>query len=1147
MSPLAEPMIARRYQVEQLLGQGGMGSVHAVRDRLTGERVALKRVNTVVESSGHPSTSDSNDYRLALTKEFQLLASLRHPHIISVLDYGFDENRQPFFTMELLENAQGFTQYAAGVTIEQRLSLIAELLHALIYLHRRGILHRDLKPSNILVVNGHVKVLDFGLSRERKTQYEPSAAPSGTLVYMSPEGLRSEPTTELSDLYAVGVLAYEVLAGSHPFNVHNLTELMVQTVTNSPDLTKLRGVSVAVQAVIGKLLEKVPTDRYPSASATLEALRKASGLMLGAETVEIRESYLKGAAMVGRESEMARLSEALRMTLQGQGGTILIGGESGVGKSRLVDELRTLALVRGAVVLRGQATAERGIRYQLWRDTIRFLALTTDLSPLEASVLKEITPEISTFSSTPIPTAPLLDAKATKIRLLTVIEAVITRQPHPLVILLEDLQWAVSGHDVLRRVARIAPTHAILVIGTYRDNEAPDLPSEIGTDVQVVKLQRLTPTQIADLSESMIGEGGRDPQLVSFLQRETSGNAFFLVEAVRSLAGRMGQLEQVGQRTLPQSLLQGGIKELVMRRLSSVPENLRPLLEVSAVAGRQLDLKVLEHLRRSLTFPIPDLARWLAACADVGVLEVQEDQWRFAHDKLRETLIERLPESRRIDSHHKIAEAIESVYGDDQSALLAYHYGAAGDLAKERHYSGLSGLAANRTGATNQAIQALERALVLDSNGQLQPVERWQKADWLHALSEAYNARGDIPTALPLIQKSLDLRGFPAPEGKLASRLNLLRKLLLQAKHRLIPTRQETDPILQKRLIDAAKAANMKAEYLYFKDDLIPSVTSIVQAANIAEHVPPSPPLVSAYSSMAVAFAILRRFRWAEWYAQKALSIADPVNDPFGAHVAYARVALYRMALDTRSARDLFGKCIDFLITAGHGVELGRSRTAYNAANLFLGDYEACIAGCSALLNEAKKRGDTQQSQWAVQNWGAALLRTGKIDQAVEILSASYKVILENETIAFETISRLVISARLAMGYCLQGNAAKAIPPIQQVISAIKDLKGGSYVLMGGSYEILFTMGWLAEHDPTPGAREKWLTEAKFAYKKLLKVARAFPFAKSIIALGGARIAVLEGNSSLARQLYESAMRDATVGGYPYEVAQAQKGLAELL
>src|SRR5258708_8106355 len=149
MSDLAN----NRYRIESEIGRGVMGVVYRATDRLLGQPVALKRVNTSAEALMLASVSDSVDGRLALAQEFQTLASLWHPNIISVLDYGFDTEHQPYFTMDLLENPLRLTDYGRTIQVQDKIPLLWQALLSLKYLHRPGVLHRDLKPTNIPVSN----------------------------------------------------------------------------------------------------------------------------------------------------------------------------------------------------------------------------------------------------------------------------------------------------------------------------------------------------------------------------------------------------------------------------------------------------------------------------------------------------------------------------------------------------------------------------------------------------------------------------------------------------------------------------------------------------------------------------------------------------------------------------------------------------------------------------------------------------------------------------------------------------------------------------------------------------------------------------------------------------------------------------------
>ncbi len=358
-----------------------MGIVYHAHDRLLGRDVALKlvtahAVNFSLEATR--SLSDKTfDFRLALSKEFKTLASLRHPNIISVLDYGFTEDEQPFFTMELLEALHHIDEATQGLAFQQKIDTIIAMLQALAYLHRRGIIHRDLKPANVLVDReDRLHLLDFGLSysTEQSTDEREAHEVAGTLAYMAPEILSSVPPSVKSDLYAAGLIAYQIFAEFYPFAMDDVTQLIQDVLIKMPDLSVLKN---GIDDVVAMLIAKDPEDRHESAEAAIAALLNAAGIPRQDESQEIRESYLQAAAFIGRKAELAQLEAGVEDTLMGQGSAWLIAGESGVGKSRLLAELRTQALIDGVLVVRGQATIEGGAPYQLWRDVMRWLVLVT--------------------------------------------------------------------------------------------------------------------------------------------------------------------------------------------------------------------------------------------------------------------------------------------------------------------------------------------------------------------------------------------------------------------------------------------------------------------------------------------------------------------------------------------------------------------------------------------------------------------------------------------------------------------------------------------------------------------------------------------------------------------------------------------------
>lgn len=669
--------IGNRYQLLGKLGEGGMGIVYRAHDRLEQQQVALKRVNNTPDDLEFNSKHIYGDAQVSILQEFRTLASLRHPRIISVLDYGFDRQRVPFFTMPLLDEARSIVEYSQNRSDAEKAALLIQTLQALVYLHRRGILHRDLKPENVLVTGDHdLKVLDFGLSTD--TTYSQGTA--GTLAYMAPEVLGQQIHNRLADLYSVGIIAYELFVGHYPFHATHTVHLLTQIFETMPDTSMLQNQQLA--QVLSRWLLKDPSDRYQSAESIIKALCDAVDLHLPAESIAIRESFLQASAFIGRETELNTLKPALDSIQYGQTAFYLVGGESGIGKSRLLDELRINALVSGATVLLGRSV-QSGAPFQLWRGIVRHLLLQVDVTDTQASILKEIVPDIETLLGRPVPDAQSSPGMDVYHRMVIAIVDLIQRTTQPLVILLEDLQWAEASLAPISELMEMRDQLShLMIVGNYRNDEAPALPEALH-GFTVIELERLDRQHIQALSRSMLGERGAQEKIVQLLHTETEGNLFFLVETVRALAESAGGLQNIGITTLPQSVFTGGMQQITRHRLSKIDDTYTDIQALAAIIGREIDTDLLTS-----QFPQQQVEHWLTHATEVAVLAIQDNQYLFAHDKFREAILITIPADTKQSLHRQAAHAIETVYPEDEDYYLSllHHWRGAGDLSREAHY-----------------------------------------------------------------------------------------------------------------------------------------------------------------------------------------------------------------------------------------------------------------------------------------------------------------------------------------------------------------------------------------------------------------------------------------------------------------------------
>ena len=360
--------------------------------------------------------------------------------------------------------------------------------------------------------------------------------------------------------------------------------------------------------------------------------------------------------MIGRQDELTLLSGALESAIAGEGSAWLVGGESGIGKSRLLDEVRSRALVRGLLVLTGRAEANQA-PYSVSRNTVLRLALVVEVSDEEAGILKVVFPEIERVLGRSIPDSSV-DPQMFNERLIEIVATLVQRYKGPILLELEDCHVLGPSLRIIQKLNEMAETLPILIIASYRDEERPQLPDEC-PGMRLLRMSRFNPSEIREITVSMLGpELGSNAEILSFLERETEGNAFFLVEAVRELAETSGRLDRVSAEVLPEHVFSGGMLDYARRRLDRLASWAKRPIQIAAIIGRDLDLDVLR-----LATAGTDLDTLLVACGNSSILEGYGYQWRFTHDKLREAVLAEIGGDLRRELSLKVATAIESVHG----------------------------------------------------------------------------------------------------------------------------------------------------------------------------------------------------------------------------------------------------------------------------------------------------------------------------------------------------------------------------------------------------------------------------------------------------------------------------------------------------
>ncbi|MGA9545837.1 MAG: serine/threonine-protein kinase, partial [Candidatus Sulfotelmatobacter sp.] len=279
------------YRVLEKIGSGAMGEVFRARDERLGRDVALKLIR--------PASSGNPDHLRRFELEARAAAALNHPNIVAIYDVGFNDGT-PYIVCELLEGNTLRKRLADGaLPLSIALDYALQIVQGLIAAHDRRIVHRDLKPENLFVTtDGRVKILDFGVAKlqsapedsersvEELTTVTRSGAVIGTVAYMSPEQLRGKPVDHRSDIFSVGAILYEMLAGRRAFRGETEVDTITAVLLESPPEIDLEQVRVpdSVLQIVRHCLEKEPENRFQSARDLAFALETLSAPSSGRRT-----------------------------------------------------------------------------------------------------------------------------------------------------------------------------------------------------------------------------------------------------------------------------------------------------------------------------------------------------------------------------------------------------------------------------------------------------------------------------------------------------------------------------------------------------------------------------------------------------------------------------------------------------------------------------------------------------------------------------------------------------------------------------------------------------------------------------------------------------------------------------------------------
>jgi tetratricopeptide (TPR) repeat protein len=791
------------YTIEGLLGEGGFGAVFRARSSL-GIPAALK----IFKTTGGEITAER---LISQQNEIEALLRLDHPSLVELYGYGVLEGVGLFLAMELVEG-ETLDAYVARVgqldTLEA-VRLVRKVAEALAHCHARGVLHLDLKPSNIVLSDPHeprLKILDFGLATLTSSWLPgDTRVTAGTVGYMAPECLRSgraRPDPRM-DLYALGTILYELLAGRLPFKGRGQKTLMMQRAVG--ELIPLRDVlpsaPPAVAALLDDLLAQDPAHRPSSAAQLSVRLREIYYETLrGTENEEPPPSMRPPASsrissmmparsddvpFVGRERELSMLAgRVLGASARGAAAVVVVG-DAGIGKSRLIAELLSVVEQDGAAVVAYGRCRELSalLPYSPLREAIARLSsakkrkdaaasiVTSAIEEalaLDADMLRALLPELSDAHDGEVRRSLLRPASTPRVaellrRMLGSIAARV-----PVLLAIEDLHW---GDDatlaVLESLAGSLGAAPLLLLGTSRP------PARVAWKGQeIIKLGPLDHEENQRLLEA-VGRGADEAtlrQLQESVPLLGAGNPLFDIQVARNLelegfvARSPWGAIALGARNLADYRVPASIEEALRRGVDSLPRDAIEVLGVASLLGPRF-------LRSDLwalgLFDPSRVEQALAEGEQRCLCRTTDGATWFSHEAVREQLERRMVATELRAHHQRIARQLERRGASPD--VLARHLERAGDtLQAAAAYldAGLGERAHDPVGAGHH----LHRAIDLVEGLPPSPEQRRILLQAAAELSRTRDMLGSTESILRLLERcAADPHPAPAAQAELGS------------------------------------------------------------------------------------------------------------------------------------------------------------------------------------------------------------------------------------------------------------------------------------------------------------------------------------------------------------------------------------------
>ena len=623
-------LVANRYRIEAVLGRGAMGTVFQARDARTGGLIAVKRM--LAASPESPASTSQFE------REFHTLAGLKHPCIVSVVDYGVDESG-PYYTMELLLGTS--LHEVNRLPWHEVCELLRDVASALAMLHSRRLLHCDLSTRNVrCTTEGRGKLIDFGAMAPVGVRRRIV----GTPPFLAPEALDQQALDARADLFSLGALAYRLITGRHAYPARSLRELpeLWGAVVQSP-ADRDPAIPAPLSELVMQLISPDRCVRPASAAEVMERLCAIASLPL-TERPEVTRAYLTLPALVGRERAILDIRELLSRAKQRDGAPLVIEGEPGLGCSRLLDVCVLEAKLFGATVLRAGAGEPGSSDYGVVKALASQLLQAFPNLGQKAAWLRQ-------------PAVPEAERRQHHAKVRDFFLAIPRSQQ--LVVAVDDFDRVDEPSQAILAALAHHCEHRALTLAVTLPPRPTSVPAKVVQGIaRRLELALLTEEQTETLVRSVFGDADNAVIVARHLHQGSRGNPRMAVEMAQDLIDRRLARYEAGSWLLPNKFDPSELPDAGTKaRLAALSQTARDLIECLAQAD--LEALALAEYPKLSDMDSARVFRALDELVAAGILLPDAEGYVFSRGSFRESIDCEVDPAKRRVLHERLAKIAE--------------------------------------------------------------------------------------------------------------------------------------------------------------------------------------------------------------------------------------------------------------------------------------------------------------------------------------------------------------------------------------------------------------------------------------------------------------------------------------------------------